>query len=251
MTRRLTKQVIFVLMLTLVVFLIHLWAQNRKNQTPETVIVSTATTTASPTPPKSPTPFTATPTISPTNTPEPTQIPQFYTVLPDETLGEIAYKLGLSVEDLALANHITDINLIYAGQQLYIGSIPIIVPEPSVLIGKQIIVILSTQRAYAFEDGVLAHTEFIVATGIAAYPTVTGNYEIYVKYESTRMTGPGYDIANVPWTMYFFKGYGLHGAPWNHNLGHPGSHGCVNMSVDDADWLFHWASVGTPVTVLP
>ncbi len=211
----------------------------------QTIIPSTTTASTTPTQAITPSPVPA--TLTPQSPPD----PQFYTVLKGETLGEIASKLGLSVEDLALANHITDINLIYAGQELYIGSTPIIAPEPTVLVGKQIIVILSTQRAYAFENGVLAHPEFIVATGMAAYPTVTGNYEIYVKYESTPMSGPGYSIPNVPWTMYFYQGYALHGAPWNHNLGHPGSHGCVNMSVEDAEWLFNWAPVGTPVLILP
>ncbi|PIZ24514.1 hypothetical protein COY48_02540 [Candidatus Collierbacteria bacterium CG_4_10_14_0_8_um_filter_43_86] len=198
----------------------------------------------------------STPSKPLTNTPEPItpqvpSVPQFYTVQTGQTLGLIAAMFGLNVEDLALANHITDINLIYTGQQLYIGSVFIIVPEPSISDGKQIIVVLSTQRVYAFEDGVLAHTEFVVATGKASTPTVTGNYEIYIKLESTRMTGPGYDISNVPWTMYFHQGYGFHGAPWNNNLGHPASHGCVNMSVEDAKWLFDWAEVGTPVLILP
>ncbi|KKU32568.1 hypothetical protein A3K29_05770 [Candidatus Collierbacteria bacterium RIFOXYB2_FULL_46_14] len=254
MFSRLTKQVVLVLILTLVVFLVHLWAQKQRRATPETVLPPTHTATTSPTLTPSPATFTAIPSLIPaTNTQQPTtpSVPQFYTVQTGQTLGQIAAMFGLNIEDLALANHITDINLIYAGQELYLGSVPIIVPEPSVFVGKQIIVILSTQRAYAFEDGVLAHIEFIVATGVTAYPTVTGNYEIYIKLESTRMTGPGYDIANVPWTMYFYQGYGFHGAPWNHNLGTPGSHGCVNMSVEDADWLFHWASVGTPVTIFP
>lgn len=202
---------------------------------------------------------TPTPTITPepiTNTQQPItpptpSVPQFYTVLPGETLWEIAGKLGMNMEDLAVANHLADANLIYAGQELYLGAVPVVVPEPTIQNGKQIIVILSTQRAYTFEDGVLAHSEFIVATGTSAYPTVTGNYKIYIKLESARMTGPGYDIPNVPWTMYFFKGYGLHGAPWNHNLGHPGSHGCINMSVEDANWLFNWAPIDTPVLILP
>ena len=55
------------------------------------------------------------------------------------------------------------------------------------------------------------------------------------------------DLPNVPYTMYFYKGYGIHGTYWHHNFGHPMSHGCVNMRTSDAAWLFNWASVGTPV----
>lgn len=43
------------------------------------------------------------------------------------------------------------------------------------------------------------------------------------------MTGPGYDLPNVPYTMYFYQGYGLHGTYWHNNFGTPMSHGCVNM----------------------
>ncbi len=61
------------------------------------------------------------------------------------------------------------------------------------------------------------------------------------------MRGPGYDLPGVPYTMYFYKGYALHGTYWHNNFGHPMSHGCVNLRTSDAGWLFNWASVGTPV----
>ncbi len=116
--------------------------------------------------------------------------------------------------------------------------------------GQQIVVVLSEQKTYAYEDGVLLK-EFLVSTGVAAYPTVLGTYAIYIKLDSTRMTGPDYDLANVPWTMYFYQGYGFHGTYWHNNFGTPMSHGCVNMRIENADWLYHWASVGTSVLVLP
>ena len=116
--------------------------------------------------------------------------------------------------------------------------------------GQQIVVILSEQKTYAYEDGLLLK-EFLVSTGVATYPTVLGTYAIYIKLDSTRMTGPGYDLPNVPWTMYFYQGYGFHGTYWHNNFGTPMSHGCVNMRTEDADWLYHWAKVGTPVLVLP
>ena len=51
--------------------------------------------------------------------------------------------------------------------------------------------------------------KFTVSTGTWAYPTVVGYYQVYVKYESTTMSGPGYYLPGVPYTMYFYKGYGL------------------------------------------
>ena len=107
---------------------------------------------------------------------------------------------------------------------------------------------LSQQRVYAYEGDVMVNA-FIVSTGTWQTPTVTGSYKIYVKYVSTTMAGPGYNLPNVPYTMYFHKGYGIHGTYWHNNFGTPMSHGCVNLTIPDAEWLYYWASVGTVVKV--
>lgn len=107
---------------------------------------------------------------------------------------------------------------------------------------------LSHQRVYAYEGSTLVKS-FLVSTGTWQHPTVTGQFHIYVKYRYTDMAGPGYYLPNVPYTMYFYQGYGLHGTYWHHNFGTPMSHGCVNLSIPDAGWLFSWASVGTLVNV--
>jgi len=86
-----------------------------------------------------------------------------------------------------------------------------------------------------------------VSTGTRWYPTIVGTYKIYVKYNSTLMSGPGYYLPNVPYVMYFYRGYGIHGTYWHSNFGVPMSHGCVNMRTADAQWLFNWAPVGTRV----
>ena len=57
---------------------------------------------------------------------------------------------------------------------------------------------------------------------------------------------PGYDLPGVR-TMYFYKGYAIHGTYWHNNFGRPMSHGCINMRTPDAAWLFNWASIGTLV----
>ena len=76
-----------------------------------------------------------------------------------------------------------------------------------------------------------------------------GSYTIQRKYVSTRMTGPDYDLPGVPYTMYFYQGYALHGTYWHSNFGQPMSHGCVNMRTSDAEWLYQFAPVGTAVRV--
>jgi lipoprotein-anchoring transpeptidase ErfK/SrfK len=78
---------------------------------------------------------------------------------------------------------------------------------------------------------------------------VTGEYKIYVKVRMQDMSGPGYYLRDVPYVMFFKGDYGLHGTYWHNNFGTPMSRGCVNLTIDDAAWLFNWASVGTIVNV--
>jgi lipoprotein-anchoring transpeptidase ErfK/SrfK len=107
---------------------------------------------------------------------------------------------------------------------------------------------LSQQMLYAYEGDTIV-ASFLVSTGVPAFPTVTGQYHIYIKLLSTLMAGDGYYLPNVPYTMYFYKSYGIHGTYWHNNFGHPMSHGCINMYTPDAEWLFYWASVGTLVNI--
>lgn len=107
---------------------------------------------------------------------------------------------------------------------------------------------LTNQSVYAYEGDVVVNS-FLVSTGTWLTPTVTGQYKIYVKYRSAKMSGPGYYLPDVPYIMYFYKGYGLHGTYWHNNFGTPMSHGCVNLRTEEAAWLYNWASIGTLVNV--
>ncbi len=107
---------------------------------------------------------------------------------------------------------------------------------------------LSSQRLYAYEGDVMVNS-FIVSTGVAATPTVTGTYKVYARFLYADMHGPGYYLPDVPYTMYFYKSYGIHGTYWHNNFGTPMSHGCVNMSITDAGWLYNWSTFGTTVKV--
>lgn len=107
---------------------------------------------------------------------------------------------------------------------------------------------LSEQKLYAYQGQNLVKS-FVVSTGTWIHPTVTGVYRIYVKYRSAPMSGPGYYLPGVPFVMYFYKGYGIHGTYWHSNFGTPMSHGCVNLYTPDAEWAFNWARVGTVVSI--
>lgn len=60
------------------------------------------------------------------------------------------------------------------------------------------------------------------------------------------MTGYNYYLPDVPYTMYFYGGYGLHGTYWHSNFGQPMSHGCVNLKTEEAKQLFEWAGPVLP-----
>lgn len=118
---------------------------------------------------------------------------------------------------------------------------------------KWVEVDLSDQRLYMKEGDTIVGN-FLVSTG-KWYPTPTGEWPIWTKLRYTRMKGGSkalgtfYDLPNVPYTMYYYKGYGIHGAYWHNDFGTPRSHGCVNMKPDEAGIVFNWANVGTRVVV--
>lgn len=120
--------------------------------------------------------------------------------------------------------------------------------RPAARTGKWIEVVLAEQRLNAWEDGRIVMTTPI-SSGVRRTPTIRGTFKIYAKYSRSRMTGPGYDLPNVPYVMYFKGSYGLHGTYWHNNFGRPMSHGCVNLPTSTAAWLFQWAPKGTTVVI--
>jgi lipoprotein-anchoring transpeptidase ErfK/SrfK len=185
--------------------------------------LSKATRTPTPTATFTPTPtFTSTPTPTNTPTPTPTDTPTptaTHTATPEPTLTPEPYlppAPGIP-EGVGSDEPWIDVNLTSQTLQAYIGS-----------------------------D--LQNT-FIVSTGTWRYPTVTGQYRIYVKYLYADMSGPGYYLPDVPYVMYFYYDYGLHGTYWHDNFGTPMSHGCVNLRTEDAGWLYNFSSVGTVVNI--
>ncbi|UYN90246.1 MAG: L,D-transpeptidase [Anaerolineales bacterium] len=107
---------------------------------------------------------------------------------------------------------------------------------------------LSNQTLEAYEGSTLVRS-FVISSGRSGSPTVTGTFKIWIKVRIQDMSGPGYYIRDVPWVMYFYGDYGIHGTWWHNNFGTPMSAGCVNMTVEDSQWMYSWASVGTTVQV--
>lgn len=118
---------------------------------------------------------------------------------------------------------------------------------------KLITVDLGKQRLYAWEGGQI-QKEFRVSTGMRYTPTVKGSFKIRSKYDKKDMKGsyPPYEpyfLKDVPNVMFFYGAYAIHGTYWHNKFGYRASHGCVNLPVADAKWLFDWANMGTRVEV--
>lgn len=168
-----------------------------------------------------------------------------------ETLSSIARRYGVSVQALAAANGIGNINRIRIGQRLVIpgrGAAPAPSAPAAARGGKWIEIDLSGQRLIAHQGNTVV-LSVRVSTGLPRTPTPVGTFRIRTKIRSQTMSGPGYRLPNVQWVQYFVGANALHGTYWHHNFGHPMSHGCVNLTNKDARFLYNWAPYGTPVVV--
>jgi LysM repeat protein len=177
----------------------------------------------------------------------------YHVVQRGENLSMIARRYGTSTSAIASANGIRNPSLIYVGQRLRIPSGGGSSGGSSTSTGsgggaRWIDIDLSSQRLRAYQGNTAVRT-MVVSTGIARYPTPPGRFRIYAKYPSVNMSGPGYYLPGVPHTMFFYRGYAIHGTYWHNNFGRPMSHGCVNLTRGDAAWLYSWASVGTLVVI--
>jgi hypothetical protein len=121
--------------------------------------------------------------------------------------------------------------------------------------GRWIDVNLNEQTMAVYEEGQLIFAT-LIASGIEPFWTRPGLFQIYKKLTSTTMSGSFeadrsdyYYLEDVPWTMYYDQSRALHGAYWAPLLGYPQSHGCVNLSIGDAKWLYDWAIDGEQVYV--
>jgi lipoprotein-anchoring transpeptidase ErfK/SrfK len=138
----------------------------------------------------------------------------------------------------------------------YVGRVsPAVIPPQGVNNGRWIEVNLAEQTLSVYDQGKLVFGT-LIATGVKPFYTQPGLFPIYKKKELETMTGSFepdrsdyYYLEDVPWTMYFDQARALHGAYWRTLYGYPASHGCVNLSPSDSQWLFQWAQEGDWVYV--
>ena len=116
---------------------------------------------------------------------------------------------------------------------------------------------LSDNSVTAYVGGKVAGGPFYMVPGAPETPTIVGTFHVYLKYDVQTMRGENadgtkYETEGVPWVTYFSGGYAMHGAPWRSSFGwsgYGGSHGCVNMPVDAAKFIYDWTDMGDTVVV--
>jgi lipoprotein-anchoring transpeptidase ErfK/SrfK len=125
-------------------------------------------------------------------------------------------------------------------------------PPQDVTTNRWIDVDLAEQTLAVYENNQLIFAT-VIASGAEPFWTRPGLFQIFQKKETETMRNNDpsdfYYLDNVPWTMYFDGARALHGAYWRTRFGYPQSHGCVNLSVGDAHWLFNWAVEGDWVNI--
>ncbi|TFH34715.1 MAG: murein L,D-transpeptidase [Anaerolineales bacterium] len=114
---------------------------------------------------------------------------------------------------------------------------------------------LFEQTMVVYEDGQMIFAT-LLSSGLEGWWTQPGVFQVYKKLVNDPMSGAFaadrsdyYYLEDVPWILYFDQARAIHGAYWHNGYGYPRSHGCVNLSPADANWIFNWAEEGTWVYV--
>lgn len=120
---------------------------------------------------------------------------------------------------------------------------------------KYISVDLKSQTLTYWQNGYQLG-KFLISSGLRTHPTPKGEFSIFLKRASVRMSGyygynhpDNYDLPGVPWVSSFKGPYTIHGTYWHNNFGHQMSHGCVNMKTPEAKIIYDWVDIGTRVYV--
>ncbi len=129
---------------------------------------------------------------------------------------------------------------------------------PKQLTDERIDIDLKTQTL-TYYDGAELMGSFLISSGIRQLATPPGTYAILQKipshdFKGTNLDGTTYDFPDTKYDLLFYSGGGgdnlyIHGAPWNHHMGTPESHGCINATYADMEVLYPWAVVGATVTI--
>lgn len=181
-----------------------------------------------------------------------------HTVQTGESLSEIAERYSVNPGALARLNGLQNTSIPDPGRVLRVPSANSLELLENMgqrldraryptLTERWVEVDLREQMAIAYE-GATPVRAFVISSGAGDTPTVTGTYRIWVKIAmqdmrgGSRAAGDSYHVTEVKNVQYFFEDYAFHGTYWHSNFGTPMSRGCINLTEEDAEWLFDWAS---------
>jgi len=184
---------------------------------------------------------------------------QAYTVQRGDTLSAIATRYGTTVAAIMQANGLYS-SIIYVGQRLAIpgaaGSS--VATSGTAGSGKRIVVDLSEQRMYVYHNGQLLW-KWVVSTGRPGQETAVGHYKVLNKIPNAYAYT--WSLQMPYWLGIYWAGSlqnGIHALPiqanglrlWAGYLGQRVSFGCIILSTENAQTLYNWAEVGTPVDIV-
>lgn len=134
--------------------------------------------------------------------------------------------------------------------------IPPAPPEPVIdpNAPKLIDIDLTNQYMRVYQGGEVIIETYISSGRVPEFTTPTGTFYVMSKVESQTMEGvlggEYYNVPDVPDVLYFTGGgHAIHGTYWHNNFGAPMSHGCINVPMDVADFVYNWATVGTQIDI--
>jgi hypothetical protein len=123
------------------------------------------------------------------------------------------------------------------------------VERPEGVHGHWAAVDLYEQTLVAYEDDTPVFAT-LVSTGLPGWDTNEGVFTVWARLIVGNQSGAtgapdSYALESVPWIMYFDGDISFHGAYWHDDFGYRRSHGCVNMTISDARYLFEWTGAST------
>ncbi len=125
-----------------------------------------------------------------------------------------------------------------------------LIERPEGVSGRWVAVDLFEQVLVAYEDDTPVFAT-LVSTGVPPYDTNQGVFEVWARLARDAMSGAtgapdAYALQSVPYVQYFDESISLHGTYWHDLFGYRTSHGCVNLTISDARFLFDWMGAAPP-----
>ena len=120
------------------------------------------------------------------------------------------------------------------------------VKRPEDVSGRWMAIDLFEQTLIAYEDDSPVFAT-LISSGLPQWSTHEGVFSIWARLDRDSMRGAtgapdAYALQDVPWTMYFDGDISLHGTYWHDDFGYRRSHGCINLSLSDARWIYEWTA---------